>query len=134
MSSRRGSGRGESRRRSSVALISFLCPLFHGRSEGLHAILIEGIPNQFHPLQCPFRGDLDRNHIETTVSFPFPLRKIELGGLDDLPLLGEVDGGHLRLGGARRQFVRGQRTRTNARTKRGARKPVAGKRRAVAKK
>ena len=30
--------------------------------------------------------------------------------------------------------VRGQRTRTNARTKRGARKTVAGKRRAVAKK
>ncbi len=71
-----------------------------------------------------------RAHVETTYQIEGDLRRWESMNIKRLMDIGTYRGRRHRLG----LPVRGQRTRTNARTRRGVRRTVAGKKKAPSKK
>ena len=71
-----------------------------------------------------------RTHVETTYQIEGDLRRWESMNIKRLMDIGTYRGRRHRLG----LPVRGQRTRTNARTRRGVRRTVAGKKKAPSKK
>ena len=71
-----------------------------------------------------------RTHVETTYQIEGDLRRWESMNIKRLVDIGTYRGRRHRLG----LPVRGQRTRTNARTRRGVRRTVAGKKKAPSKK
>lgn len=71
-----------------------------------------------------------REAVENNYQVEGDLRRLEAMNIKRLMDIGTYRGRRHRLG----LPVRGQRTRTNARTRRGARRTVAGKKKAVAKK
>lgn len=71
-----------------------------------------------------------RSHIETNYQIEGDLRRLEAMNIKRLVDIGTYRGRRHRLG----LPVRGQRTRTNARTRRGRRVTVAGKKKVPAKK
>ena len=71
-----------------------------------------------------------RENVETNYEFEGDLRRLEAMSIKRLMHIGTYRGRRHRMG----LPVRGQRTRTNARTRRGGRRTVAGKKKAPSKK